>query len=366
MLIHSQRNLLRNALIMKVDQEIIFEDLNLIYNSNIEWNKFYNKTIFISGASGFLPAYLVETLMHVNLVNKDANIKIIGLVRNITKAKERFVHYENSENLKFIVQDVCEKIIFDSKIDFIVHAASQASPKFYGKDPVGTINANVIGTLNLLELAKRNNVEKFLYFSSSEVYGSLNEEDIPTREDKFGSIDPCNVRSCYSEGKRAGEAICVSWKHQFNIPVVIVRPFHTYGPGMDLDDGRVYADFIRNIVNNENIEMKSDGSAIRAFCYISDATIAFFKVLLNGEIGAAYNVGNDENTYSILQLAECLVSLFPEKSLGVITSQKPNATYIPSLVNKNIPNINKIKDLKWEPMINIEEGFTKTIKYYDY
>ncbi len=350
---------------MKINRKIIHDDLNLIYNSNIEWDKFYNKTILISGASGFLPAYLVETLMHVNQLNKNANIKIIGLVRNITKAKERFIQYEYSEQLKFLVQDVCEKIIIDTKIDFIIHAASQASPKFYGKDPVGTINANVIGTINLLELAKRNKVEKFLYFSSSEVYGNLNEEDIPTKEDKFGSIDPCNVRSCYSEGKRAGETICISWKHQYSIPVVIVRPFHTYGPGMDLNDGRVYADFIKNIVNNEHIEMKSDGTAIRAFCYISDATIAFFKVILNGEVGTAYNVGNDKNTYSILQLAESLVSLFPKKSLKVIINQKLNSNYIPTLVNKNIPNINKIKSLNWEPIINIEEGFTKTIKYYD-
>lgn len=346
--------------------KIISDDLNFIYNSDIEWNKFYNKTILISGASGFLPAYLVDTLMYINVVNKDANIKIIGLVRNISKAKERFIQYENSEKLIFLVQDVCEKIKINYKIDFIIHAASQASPKFYGKDPVGTINANVIGTTNLLELAKRNNVEKFLFFSSSEVYGQLNEEDIPTKEDKFGSIDPCNVRSCYSEGKRAGETICISWKQQYNIPVVIVRPFHTYGPGMDLNDGRVYADFIKNIVNNENIEMKSDGSAIRAFCYISDATIAFFKVLLNGEIGVAYNIGNDKNTCSILQLAESLVSLFPKKKLNIIMNEKPNANYIPSLVNKNIPNINKIRNLKWAPIINIKEGFTKTIKYYDY
>jgi nucleoside-diphosphate-sugar epimerase len=351
---------------MNINRKIISDDLNFIYNSNIEWNKFYNKTILISGASGFLPAYLVETLMHINLVNKDANIKIIGLVRNISKAKERFMQYENSEKLEFLVQDVCEKITINYKIDFIIHAASQASPKYYGKDPVGTINANLIGTTNLLELARRNNVEKFLFFSSSEVYGQLNEEDIPTMEDKFGSIDPCNVRSCYSEGKRAGETICISWKQQYNIPVVIVRPFHTYGPGMDLNDGRVYADFIKNIVNNENIEMKSDGSAIRAFCYISDATIAFFKVLLNGEIGVAYNIGNDKNTCSILQLAESLVSLFPKKNLNVIMNQKPNVNYIPSLVNKNIPNINKIRNLKWEPIINIKEGFTKTIKYYDY
>ena len=279
---------------------IITEDLNEIIKAPIDWERFSNKTVLITGASGFLPAYIVETLLFLSEKGIIKNNKILALVRNVEKANTRFNHYLNNENLQFIVQDVCNPINISEKIDFIIHAASQASPKFYGSDPVGTLNANIIGTSNLLELAKRNKVEKFLYFSSSEVYGNLNEDDIPTSEDKFGSIDPCNIRSCYSEGKRAGETICISWKHQFKIPIVIVRPFHTYGPGMDLNDGRVYADFIRNIVNNENIEMKSDGSAIRAFCYISDATIAFFKVLLSGEIGAAYNVGNDKNTYSIL------------------------------------------------------------------
>jgi UDP-glucuronate decarboxylase len=345
--------------------KIITEDLNEIIKAPIDWERFSDKTVLITGASGFLPAYIVETLLFLSEKGIIKNNKILALVRNVEKANTRFNHYLNNENLQFIVQDVCNPINISEKIDFIIHAASQASPKFYGSDPVGTLNANIIGTSNLLELAKRNKVEKFLYFSSSEVYGNLNEDDIPTSEDKFGSIDPCNIRSCYSEGKRAGETICISWKHQFKIPIVIVRPFHTYGPGMDLNDGRVYADFIRNIVNNENIEMKSDGSAIRAFCYISDATIAFFKVLLSGEIGAAYNVGNDKNTYSILQLAESLICLFPKKNLNVIMNKSPNVTYIPSLVNKNIPNINKIRKLDWEPVVNIKEGFTKTINYYD-
>jgi UDP-glucuronate decarboxylase len=349
---------------MKINRKIIHDDLNLIYNSNIEWDKFYNKTILISGASGFLPAYLVETLMHVNQLNKNANIKIIGLVRNITKAKERFIQYEYSEQLKFLVQDVCEKIIIDSKIDFIIHAASQASPKFYGKDPVGTINANVIGTINLLELAKRNKVEKFLYFSSSEVYGNLNEEDIPTKEDKFGSIDPCNVRSCYSEGKRAGETICISWKHQYSIPVVIVRPFHTYGPGMDLNDGRVYADFIKNIVNNEHIEMKSDGTAIRAFCYITDATIAFIKILLDGSIGNAYNVGNDDCVISVFDLATILLKLYPDKKLKILKVNQNDSNYISSLISKSIPSIEKLKKINYSPVVSLENGFKRTIDYY--
>lgn len=350
---------------MEYNSKIIFEDIQNIYNSQIDWNRFQNKTILITGASGFLPAYLIESLMYVNYKNKFANIKIIGLVRDIKKANERFKHFLNTDKLEFLIQDVCEKIKTQQKVDFIIHAASQASPKYYGTDPVGTINANVIGTTNLLEFAQKNNVEAFLYFSSSEVYGNLNDEDIPTSENMFGSIDPCNIRSCYSEGKRAGESICTSWKHQYNVPVVIVRPFHTYGPGMDLNDGRVYADFIKNIVKNENIEMKSNGCAIRAFCYISDASVAFFKVLLNGEIGEAYNVGNQNNAYSIKELSEILVNLFPQKQLKVSIIDEQAGQYIPSLINKCIPDISKISKLNWVPKINVIEGFSKTIKYYE-
>lgn len=349
---------------MHFNRNIIEEDLEYIYKTDIPWSRFFNKTILISGASGFLPAYIVESLLHINKKNPNANIKIIGLVRNESNAKKRFFHYNSSKDLILLVQDVCEEIDLNIKIDFIIHAASQASPKYYGKDPVGTINANVIGTTNLLKLAKLNNVEGFLYFSSSEVYGDLPNSLIPTSEDNFGVINPVNIRSCYSEGKRAGETICTSWCHQYKIPVLIVRPFHTYGPGMSLEDGRVYADFVSDIVHYRNIEMKSDGKAVRAFCYISDATIAFIKVLLEGEVGNAYNVGNDNCVSSIVDLADRLVALFPERNLNVIKVNQENEDYINTFISKNIPNIDKIKKLNWNPYINIQEGFKRTIQYY--
>ena len=349
---------------MHSNRNIIEEDLVNIYHTDIPWSRFFNKTILISGASGFLPAYLVESLLYINKKNPSANIKVIALVRNEANARNRFSHYLTSKDLILLVQDVCEEIRLTTKIDFIIHAASQASPKYYGKDPVGTINANVIGTTNLLKLAKLNNVEGFLYFSSSEVYGNLPNSMIPTSEDNFGFINPVNLRSCYSEGKRAGETICISWHHQYKIPIFIVRPFHTYGPGMSLDDGRVYADFVRDIVECKDIEMKSDGKAIRAFCYISDATLAFFKVLLEGEVGNAYNVGNDNCVTSIVDLAEKLVKIFPERNLNVIKVKQENEAYINTSISKNIPNINKIKKLNWNPKIKILEGFNRTIQYY--
>lgn len=344
---------------------IIKEDLRTIFNSDIDWSKFFNKTILISGANGFLPAYLVETLLYLNFVNPSSNLKVVALVRSIDNAKIRFKAYSDNPNLIFIVQDVSNPIQLSTKIDFIIHAASQASPKYYGIDPVGTLSANVLGTFNLLKLARENKVESFLFFSSGEVYGELDASQIPIDENTFGYVNPTNVRSCYAESKRMGENICVSYHHQFDVPIKIVRPFHTYGPGMKLDDGRVYADFVSDILNNQNICMHSDGAAVRAFCYLSDATIAFIKVLLEGKNGEAYNVGNPEEEYSVLKLANILVDLYPQKKIQVIKKVTNNSNnYLKSPLKSNSPNITKIRELNWRPLVAVQEGFKRTIESY--
>jgi nucleoside-diphosphate-sugar epimerase len=344
---------------------IIKEDLRTIFNSDIDWSKFFDKTILISGANGFLPAYLVETFLYLNFVNPSSNVKVVALVRSIDNAKIRFKAYFENPNLKFIVQDVSNPIQLSTRLDFIIHAASQASPKYYGIDPVGTLSANVLGTFNLLKLARENKVESFLFFSSGEVYGELDVSQIPIDENTFGYVNPTNVRSCYAESKRMGENICVSYHHQFDVPIKIVRPFHTYGPGMKLDDGRVYADFVSDILNNQNICMHSDGAAVRAFCYLSDATIAFIKVLLEGKNGEAYNVGNPEEEYSVLKLANILVDLYPHKKLQVIKKVINNSNnYLKSPLKSNSPNITKIRELNWRPLVAVQEGFKRTIESY--
>ncbi|MFL9484989.1 NAD-dependent epimerase/dehydratase family protein [Chitinophagaceae bacterium LWZ2-11] len=344
--------------------KVIKEDIEGIIAGFSDLAVFRNKVVLISGASGFLPAYMVDVLLHLNAIDKGFNVKVIALVRNLDKAYKRFAHLLENANLEIIKHDVCLPFSSTRKINFIVHAASQASPKFYGSDPVGTLNANVLGTNNLIQLAHEHKVEKFLYFSSSEVYGQLTQDKIPTSESDYGYIDPTNVRACYAESKRMGETMCVSWAHQYNVPVNIVRPFHTYGPGMDLNDGRVYADFISDIVHNQNIVMKSDGSAVRAFCYVADAVKAFFLVLLNGKPSEAYNVGNDKGECSIIDLAQKLVTLFPDKKLHVIKQEIQQGNYLNSLVSRTSPNIEKIKSLGWKPSTTIEEGFSRTIKSY--
>lgn len=345
--------------------KIVIEDLKLIAEAPIDWSVFSEKTVLITGANGFLPAYMVETLLFLCYTNIVRNVRVLALVRNIEKAKTRFKDYLSDTHLEFIVQDVCEPMYFEHHIDFIIHAASQASPKFFGTDPVGTLKANTLGTINMIELAKEHKVISFLYYSSSEIYGIPDVSKIPTSEKDFGYLDLTNVRSCYAESKRMGEIICISWLHQFNVPAKIIRPFHTYGPGMALDDGRVFADFVFDMVNNQNIIMKSDGSAIRAFCYLTDATIAAFMILLNGTNGEAYNMGNPDNEVSILELANKLVKLFPQKKLKVIKKEIQNSVYLKSSVSRICPDLTKIKQLGWTPSIDINEGFRRTILSFD-
>jgi nucleoside-diphosphate-sugar epimerase len=307
---------------------------------------------------------MVETLLFREYQGIIKNVRVLALVRNIEKARTRFKYYLNNQNLEFILQDVCDPIYIEEKIDFIIHAASQASPKYYGIDPVGTLSANILGTINMMKLAQTHSIESFLYFSSSEVYGNLENSKIPTTEVDYGYLDPTNIRSCYAEGKRMGETICVSWLHQFGIPSKIIRPFHTYGPCMALDDGRVYADFIADIVLNRNIVMKSDGKARRTFCYLSDATIASFMILLNGKNGEAYNVGNSDCEISVIQLARKLVKLFPERKLKVVVNEIQNSGYLKSKVLRNCPDLSKIKKLGWIPTVNIDNGFHRTVLSY--
>lgn len=339
--------------------QIIKEDIDLIIRKFKFWDKFNDKRILISGANGFLPAYLVETFV---ALDPSRNIKVIALVRNRQKAEKRFSHLLANPALRIMVQDVSVPFDIDEKIDFIIHAASQASPKYFGTDPVGTLSANVLGTINLMNLARKNDVESFLYFSSGEVYGEVKEEDIPIKENTFGYLDCTNVRACYGESKRMGENICASYYAQYGVNAKIVRPAHTYGPGMALDDGRVFADFVSNIVNRQNIVLKSDGSAVRPFCYLADATLGYLTVLIHGENGQAYNVGNPFQEYSMLDLANTLVGLYPELNLRVVMNNPVvDKSYLKSPVKRISLSIEKISRLNWLPEIDVKEGFKRTI-----
>jgi UDP-glucuronate decarboxylase len=343
-----------------ISNKIINEDITEILLNFNHFEKFKNKTILISGAAGFLPAYLVETFLCLDPIY---NTKVIALVRTLDKANKRFSDWSDDSRLKLIQHDVSYPYISTEKIDYIIHAASQASPIYFGLDPVGTLNANILGTINLLNLAKDHKVESFLFFSSGEVYGEVNSKDIPIKEDSFGYLNPTQVRACYGESKRMGENICVSYQSQFGVKARIVRPFHTYGPGMSLTDGRVFSDFVSNVVNKQNIIMKSDGSAIRAFCYLTDATIGFLNILVKGDDGQAYNMGNPNQEHSILELAKIIAGIYPDFNVKVIKKLHENKDnkYLKSPILRNSPNIEKIMKLGWIPKVGTLEGFKRTI-----
>ena len=342
---------------------VVAEDLSAIIEAPLDWDRFAGKTVLVTGASGFLPAYMVETLLFLN-EKKNLGCRVVGLVRNMEKARTRFFLYQGRDDLHLIKGDVSQEIQWPMRCDFIVHAASQASPKFYGTDPVGTMSANLLGSYHLLNQAKEWAVDGFLFFSSGEVYGQVSPDKIPTRESDYGYIDITNSRSCYAEGKRAAETLGVSYASQFGVPFKIVRPFHTYGPGMALDDGRVFADFVRDVIHSKNLVLQSDGKAIRAFCYLSDAVRGFFTVLLKGQTGAAYNVGNPDGAISIGELANLLVGLFPERHLKVERRRQTTLGYLPSPISVNVPNVDRLKQFGWNPVVSVEDGFKRTIQNY--
>lgn len=338
------------------------EDIAQILAADLPWDEFDGRTILVAGANGFLPAAIVETLLALAL-RSAPRLKVIALVRSRENALRRFAAHLGHPALSLKVADVSQPFDVEGPVDMIVHAASQASPRYYGVDPVGTALPNVVGTHNLLELARRKGASRFLYLSSSEVYGAVDSRRKPISEIDFGPLDPAALRACYAESKRMGETLCIGYGAQHDIDCVIARPFHTYGPGMRLDDGRVFADFVRDLVEGRDIVLNSDGAAERAFCYLADATRAFLTLLLKGEKSRAYNVGNSRAVVSIRELATTLTGLYPEKGLSARFAS-PQKGYLASSVARSAPDTARLETLGWRPQTGIEDGFRRTIEIY--
>jgi UDP-glucuronate decarboxylase len=345
------------------DSLIVNEDLKQIVSAQLPWGNLESKTVMVTGGSGLLASYIVKTLLSLNQ-KFDLNIKVICVVRRL--GMERLRDWISDSNLVCYQQDISKALHLDFPVaDIVIHAASQASPRYYGVDPVGTLSANSIGTMQLLEYATRVNVGKFLFISSGEVYGAQLSSEALIGEESFGYLDPVKVRSCYAESKRIGETMCAAWAEQFGLHTIIARPFHTYGPGMAADDGRVFADFVADAVAGRDIILKSDGMASRPFCYISDATLAFLTVLLKGGKAEAYNVANPLAEVSMVDLANIIANLFPERGIGVhFNTSLATDGYLKSPIMRQCPSIEKIAALGWRPQIDITDGFRRTIMSY--
>ena len=341
---------------------VVREDLERITAADLPWEQLRDKTILVTGGGGFLAAYMIKSLLCASR-RYGLNAHVICVARSHNSVERRLASCIGAADFSIVEHDIAQPLHagFPSA-DIIVHAASQASPKYYGVDPVGTLMANSAGTHYLLQHAIASGCGKFVFFSSGEVYGIPRDGARQLDEQDYGYLDPMNVRSCYAESKRIGETMCVAWGQQYGIHTSVIRPFHTYGPGIALDDGRVFADFVADVVAKRDIVLKSDGLAQRPFCYIADATVGFLTVLLKGGNGQAYNVGNPAAEISIAELAQVVAGLFPERGVGVrFEVPAASSSYLQSPVARSCPDVTKIRGLGWVPGTGVDHGFHRTI-----
>jgi nucleoside-diphosphate-sugar epimerase len=341
------------------------EDLDTIVSADLPWEAFDGATVLVSGASGFIGSNVVDTLLHRNEAGGVARTTVVALVRDRIRAEERFSSYAHRTDLVVIAQDVTAPIEYAGKVDFVVHAASNATPQRYTVDPVGTHLANTMGTHNLLRLATEHECRAFLFVSSGDVYGVVPGDNPLISENTFGALDPMQIRSCYGESKRAGENLCACWAYQHGTPTKVARLSHTYGPGIALDDGRVFADFVACAVAGKDIVLTSDGTATRPFCYITDAVIGLFRILLHGKSGEAYNLANEAAIISVAELAKIVAACVPESGIKPVfdTSAQPSG-YVPSKIVGGTVDTRKLRALGWTPTVTPQAGFSRMIESY--
>ena len=347
-----------------VYSKIVDEDVKDIIDyctSEFLLDKLKDKTVLITGALGMVGSYFVYTFLKLNEMY-DANIKIKALIRSKKNIDDKL----KSPLLEFIIQDVVEEIKIEDNVDYIIHAASPASPKIMKEHPVETNFANTIGTANTLKLALEKKAYGFLFISSREIYGEpLEGQEEFTEDGPLGQVNPLVPRNGYAEGKKAAENMCSAFKDEYGLNTKIVRLAHTYGPGMSIYDGRVQADFLNNIMHNQNIVLKSDGSSVRTYTYIADAMKAMFLVLLKST-DIVYNIADENSKTSIKELAETLVNIKKDMDLKLVFDIPKEENKGCASFKMGILSTKKIREeLKWSPKYNIEEGFKRTVKHLE-
>ena len=305
--------------------------------------------IVITGGSGFVGSYLCE-----RLINDGHNLIVVDNL--LTGSTENISDLMDNDNFSFIEHDVQDHIEIENKVDYVLHFASAASPKAYTEHPVNTLKAGSIGTLNTLGLAKKHN-SQYLLASTSEVYGDPLIS--PQNEEYWGNVNPNGERSMYDEAKRFAEAAVATYSRSYDLKAKIVRIFNTYGPRMQLNDGRVVTNFIFQALQDNNITIYGDGSQTRSFSYVEDTVDGIISLMQSNEYDV-FNIGNP-NEITVLELAQKIIELTNSKSEIVFKS-------LPSDDPKQRkPDISKAKSkLGWEPKVNLEDGLIKTIDWVEY
>ena len=305
--------------------------------------------VLVTGGAGFLGSHVCVELM------KSPGNTVTALDDLSTGKRENIARLLSSDRFEFTQWDVRQP--FDRPVDQIYHAACPASPRAYQKSPTSTTKTCVLGTLNMLELAKKYDA-KILQFSTSEVYG--NPLLHPQKEEYFGNVNPIGVRSCYDEGKRCAESLCFDYAREFGVKVKIVRIFNTYGPRMDIADGRVVSNFIVQALRGDPITIHGDGSQTRSFCYVDDLVSGILRMMndTDDDFQGPVNLGNPEEI-TVMTLARKILEM---------TGSSSRLQYLPLPGDDPVqrrPDISLAGEkLNWKPKVSLDEGLEKTISYF--
>lgn len=330
------------------------EDILQFFDQDLPWGKLSGANILVTGATGLIGGCLVEVLM----MNPHRDYHVYASGRNEERARERFKNYSDDDTFHFVKYDVMQPVNSDVDFDFIIHAASNASPNFFAKNPVEIIKSNVDGVAHLLDYGLNHGMKRFLYISSGEVYGEGDGRMFT--EDYSGYVNCATPRACYPSSKRVAETLCVSYAAEYGADVVIARPCHTYGPHFTEQDNRVYAQFIRNVLRGEDIVMKSTGEQFRSWCYVVDCVSGLLHILLKGKCGEAYNIADGESNISIRELAETIAEIGGRKVVIDMPGADEKRGFNP--VSKSVFSTEKLESLGWKSQNHIIRGLQNTIE----
>ena len=317
---------------MWIETPVFQEDLKTIAQADcIPWEQLRGKTCLITGATGLIGYTLTSALLYAGW-KKQLDLTVVALVRNVEKAKQKFAaQLSQGLPLRFVQGDVEHLPPLDGPVDYVIHGASPTASKYFVEHPVETIHTAVIGTMNLMRLAKDKQCQGFVYLSSMEVYGSV-EEETPLQENDLGYLNPLAVRSCYPESKRLCEALCAANASEYNLRAMSVRLAQTFGPGVDANDNRAFAEFMRCARQGREIVLQTPGDSKQPYIYTTDAASAILTVLLKGEKGQAYNAVNSETYCSIAEMARLVADHFSKEqpvAVKIAASEESMKKYPP-------------------------------------
>lgn len=325
----------------------------------LPWEKIKDANILITGGNGLIASSLVDGLLEINEENH-LNMNLYVLCRSRERASLRFGKKMENPKLHFLIQDVCEPLTVNVDFRYIIHAASSAHPDAFNSFPVDIMKANFIGTLNLLEYAIRYSKTRFIFVSSSEVYGE-NEAGIEEfSEDINGTVDYTKFRSCYPESKRASETLCMSFKKQYNADVIVIRPAYIYGRNILDSNTRADVYFLRQVMNKKDIVMHSRGTQIRSYCYVKDCTAAILYAALLGESGEIYNVGDENCVITLWDYAQKLADIGGVKLRYEPENKPTDKVFLKT--SKCILNTAKLRKLGWKPQYSLVDGIKDMLK----